>query len=172
MFCCFSCMLRVIVVLNVLLSHESEVVMCSGGGFLLSFILSILPVPAAEMHTHSMTLLQPCFTVGMVLTRWCFLPDMMLAFLPKEFPSHQSKESFSTCCQSPLYNQYALYSTLASVLPQSSDLSSVTETVIPSACSPSLHWTFRSLLEWLEGSFLPPWPRPVSCFFFFLTVQC
>ena len=35
--------------------------------FIVPCILRSLPVPAAEMHSHSMMLPPPCFMVGMVL---------------------------------------------------------------------------------------------------------
>ena len=45
--------------------------------FIFPSMLTSLPVPAAEKHPHSMMLPPPCFTVGMVLAKWCAVPGVL-----------------------------------------------------------------------------------------------
>ncbi len=75
----FSCVLRVIVLLEGKPSAQSEVlstlekVSSRISPYLAAFIFPSIatsrPVPAAEKHPHSMMLPPPCFTVGTVLDR-------------------------------------------------------------------------------------------------------
>ncbi len=75
----FSCVLRVIVLLEGKPSAQSEVLSTLEKVFVqdipvlgrihLPSIATSRPVPAAEKHPHSMMLPPPCFTVGTVLDR-------------------------------------------------------------------------------------------------------
>ena len=79
---------------------------CSSiAAFIFPAILTSLPVPAAEKHSHSMMLPPPCFTVGMVLTWWWVVPSFLqtwhLAFTPKSSLSHQTREFCFSWSESP-----------------------------------------------------------------------
>ena len=71
---CLGCVLRFVVVLEDEPSPQSEVLSALehifikdlSVLFIIPSILTSLPVPAAEKHTHSMVLPPPCITVGMV----------------------------------------------------------------------------------------------------------
>ncbi len=76
----FSCVLRVIVLLEGKPSAQSEVLSTLEKVFVQDIPVLVLgihfpsiatsrPVPAAEKHPHSMMLPPPCFTVGTVLDR-------------------------------------------------------------------------------------------------------
>ncbi len=73
----FSCVLRVIVLLEGKPSAQSEVLSTLEKVFIQDIpvlfifpsIATSRPVPAAEKHPHSMMLPPPCFTVGTVLDR-------------------------------------------------------------------------------------------------------
>ncbi len=76
----FSCVLRVIVLLEGKPSAQSEVLSTLWrrfssrislylAAFIFPSIATSRPVPAAEKHPHSMMLPPPCFTVGPVLDR-------------------------------------------------------------------------------------------------------
>ncbi len=75
----FSCVLRVIVLLEGKPSAQSEVLSTLEkfssrislylAAFIFPSIATSRPVPAAEKHPHSMMLPPPCFTVGTVLDR-------------------------------------------------------------------------------------------------------
>ncbi len=81
----FSCVLRVIVLLEGKPSAQSEVLSTLEKVFvqdipvLSSFpsIATSRPLPAAEKHPHSMMLPPPCFTVGTVLDRWWAVPGFL-----------------------------------------------------------------------------------------------
>ena len=73
---CLGSVLRVVVLLDGEPSPQSEVLSAPERSssrislyfalFIFTSILTGLPVPAAEKHSHSMMLSPPCFTVGMV----------------------------------------------------------------------------------------------------------
>ncbi len=83
----FSCVLRVIVLLEGKPSAQSEVLSTLEkvssrislylAAFIFPSIATSRPVPAAEKHPHSMMLPPPCFTVGTVLDRWWAVPGFL-----------------------------------------------------------------------------------------------
>ncbi len=93
----FSCVLRVIVLLEVNLRPSlrswalwrvSSRIYLYLAAFIFPSIATSRPVPAAEKHPHSMMLPPPCFTVGTVLDRWWasawfFLHTYRLELRPK-----------------------------------------------------------------------------------------
>ena len=84
-----GCVLRVIVLLEGEASAQSEVQNFHISLYFVPFsipsTLTSPPVPAAEKHPHSMMLPPHCFTIGVVLGRWCFYPDMALIIETKRF---------------------------------------------------------------------------------------
>ncbi len=105
----FSCVLRVIVLLEGKPSAQSEGPEHSGEGFRpgypvlgrihLSLDCNQSSCPCSWKHPHSMMLPPPCFTVGTVLDRWWAVPGFLhtyrLELRPKVLSwSHQTRESF------------------------------------------------------------------------------
>lgn len=84
------------------------------------FIQTSLPVPATKKHPHSMMLTPPCFTVGMVLTRWWvlsgFLQTWRLPFRPKS-SIFMAWESFRCLLANSRRLSCAFYWEVASVWP-------------------------------------------------------
>ncbi len=83
----FSCVLRVIVLLEVNLRPSlrswalwrrfSSRISLYLAAFIFPSIATSRPVLAAEKHPHSMMLPPPCFTVGTVLERWWAVPGFL-----------------------------------------------------------------------------------------------
>ena len=72
--------------------------------FILPSVLTSLSVLAAKKHHHNMMPPPPCFIVGMVLvcSSW-YSPDIAWrATQGVQLLFHQTRESFSSCSQSPL----------------------------------------------------------------------
>ena len=124
-------------------------------------ILTSLPVPANEKQPHSMMLLPPYLTVGMVQG---FLQMWWLAFRPNRDTCFSWSESpLGAFWQTPSGLQCAFYWGVASVWPlyHKGLIGGVLQRWLSfSMAFPSPQRKSGALSEWPSGSWSPPWQWP------------